>query len=181
MNALWLLLKNLVFTLVVPGFVAGWVPLHWFERYPHWPDAWGARQFGGAAAFGLGVLVFLHCQWLFATRGQGTPAPIDFRPLIRGIVRDLQAGDSRHAIASRFHNTIAAVIVEVCRRIRDADRLQRVCLSGGTFQNVYLLERAVRLLRAGDFEVFLHSAVPPNDGGIALGQAVIANAMLQGA
>ncbi|HEU5451539.1 MAG TPA: carbamoyltransferase HypF [Terriglobales bacterium] len=111
----------------------------------------------------------------------GTPAPIDFRPLIRGIVRDLQAGDSRHAIASRFHNTIAAVIVEVCRRIRDADRLQRVCLSGGTFQNVYLLERAVRLLRAGDFEVFLHSAVPPNDGGIALGQAVIANAMLQGA
>ena len=77
MKALWLLLKNLVFTLVVPGFVAGWVPLRWFERYPQWPDGWAAWQFGGAAALGVGALVFLHCQWLFATRGQGTPAPID--------------------------------------------------------------------------------------------------------
>jgi hydrogenase maturation protein HypF len=53
-----------------------------------------------------------------------------------------------------------------------------VCLSGGTFQNVYLLERAVSLLRADGFEVFLHAKVPPNDGGISLGQAVIANQAL---
>ena len=55
-----------------------------------------------------------------------------------------------------------------------------MCLSGGTFQNVFLLQRAVRGLRQSGFEIFLHAKVPPNDGGIALGQAVIANARLQG-
>ncbi len=82
-------------------------------------------------------------------------------------------------IAAAFHNTLAAAIVEVCRRIREADTLNRVCLSGGTFQNVFLLQRAVSGLRNSGFEVFLHAKVPPNDGGIALGQAVIANARLQ--
>jgi hydrogenase maturation protein HypF len=53
-----------------------------------------------------------------------------------------------------------------------------VCLTGGTFQNMYLLERAVGLLRDLGFEVFLRSRVPPNDGGISLGQAVIANEIL---
>ena len=107
-----------------------------------------------------------------------SPAEIDLRPLIRAIVRDLQRGESRSVIAARFHNTLANVIAEVCGRIRSSDGLDRVCLSGGTFQNMYLLERAVRRLRAQGLEVFLHSAVPPNDGGIALGQAVIANAVL---
>ncbi|MBV9087961.1 MAG: carbamoyltransferase HypF, partial [Acidobacteriaceae bacterium] len=106
------------------------------------------------------------------------PAVIDIRPMIREIVADLKNGRTKYAIASRFHNTIAAVIAEVCRRIRDSEHLNRVCLSGGTFQNMYLLERAVRSLRSLGFEVFLHSAVPPNDGGISLGQAVIANEIL---
>jgi hydrogenase maturation protein HypF len=116
----------------------------------------------------------------------GDPGRIDFRETVRAIVRDIQdagarVGDPRHTgvIASRFHNTIAEVIAEVCRRIRATDQLDRVCLSGGTFQNVYLLERATRLLRQAGFEVFLHSRVPPNDGGVALGQAVIANEILQ--
>jgi len=106
------------------------------------------------------------------------PAVIDIRPMIREIVADLRNGRTKYAIASRFHNTIAAVIAEVCRRIRGSEHLNRVCLSGGTFQNMYLLERAVRSLRSLGFEVFLHSAVPPNDGGISLGQAVIANEIL---
>jgi hydrogenase maturation protein HypF len=106
------------------------------------------------------------------------PAQIDVRPAIQNIVRDLKNGQTKGVIASRFHNTIAAVIAEVCRRIRESDRLNRVCLSGGTFQNIYVLESAVALLRRLGFEVFLHSLVPPNDGGIALGQAVIANEIL---
>jgi protein-S-isoprenylcysteine O-methyltransferase Ste14 len=77
MKAIWLLLKNLAFTALVPGFVAGWVPLRWFERRPRWPEPWGPWQFAGAALIVLGALVYLHCQWLFATRGQGTPAPVD--------------------------------------------------------------------------------------------------------
>lgn len=77
MNTLWLLLKNLLFTLLVPGFVVGWVPLNWFERHPHWPEAWRWPQYAGATLAGLGAAAFLSCQWLFAVRGRGTPAPID--------------------------------------------------------------------------------------------------------
>ncbi len=77
MNHLWLFLKNLAFTLIVPGFVVGWVPLHWFERHPQWPAVWRGPQYAGGGLALVGVAAFLSCQWLFATRGQGTPALID--------------------------------------------------------------------------------------------------------
>jgi protein-S-isoprenylcysteine O-methyltransferase Ste14 len=77
MKPLWLFLKNVVFTVFIPGFVAGWVPLRWFERRPQWPEEWRAPHYAGAIFVVLGVIIYLHCQWLFATRGQGTPAPID--------------------------------------------------------------------------------------------------------
>ncbi len=109
----------------------------------------------------------------------GNPWQIDVRPMIENIVRDVLAAKPTGWISAAFHNTVAAIIVEVCSRLRAADRINRVCLSGGTFQNVYLAERALRSLRAQGFEVFLHSKVPPNDGGISLGQAVIANASLK--
>jgi hydrogenase maturation protein HypF len=110
----------------------------------------------------------------------GEPAQVDLRPTIREIVRDVRRLDMRTReakaiVSTRFHNTMVAAIAEVCRRIRHSERLNRVCLSGGTFQNKYLAERAAALLRKLNFEVLLHSRVPPNDGGIALGQAVIAN------
>lgn len=77
MSAASLFLKNLLFTLIVPGFIAGWVPLRVFERRARWPESWAEFQFTGAALCVLGFLVYLYCQWLLATRGQGTPAPID--------------------------------------------------------------------------------------------------------
>ena len=101
---------------------------------------------------------------------------IDMRPAIESIVRDVLAQRPVSHIAAVFHNTVAAIVVEVCRRLAAAEQLHRVCLSGGTFQNIYLLERTVAGLRSNGFEVFLHAKVPPNDGGISLGQAVIANA-----
>jgi hydrogenase maturation protein HypF len=104
---------------------------------------------------------------------------IDLRPAIESIVRDVQADRPVGHIAALFHNTVAAIVVEVCRRLRAAERLDRVCLSGGTFQNSYLLERTVAGLRSSGLEVLLHAKVPPNDGGISLGQAVIANSKLQ--
>jgi len=106
------------------------------------------------------------------------PAQIDMRPTIEAIVRDLSKSKPASEIAACFHNTLAAAIVEACNRIRSSDGLTCVCLSGGTFQNMFLLERAVSRLRQNGFEVFLHAKVPPNDGSIALGQAVIANAIL---
>jgi hydrogenase maturation protein HypF len=110
--------------------------------------------------------------------GDGDVAQLDLRPMIEAIVRDLARGTPTSEIAAAFHNTLATVIVEMCRKIRQREALNRVCLSGGTFQNMLLLHRTVSGLRKSGFEVYLHAKVPPNDGGIALGQAVIATAVL---
>jgi len=104
---------------------------------------------------------------------------IDFRPTIERIVAEVRAGTLAAMVAARFHNTLAEAIVEVCRRLRAEEKLNRVCLSGGTFQNMKLLARTLAGLRRLEFEVFIHAQVPPNDGGIALGQAVIATEILR--
>jgi hydrogenase maturation protein HypF len=101
---------------------------------------------------------------------------LDFRPAIASIAREAAADHPWEAISAKFHNTLGEAIVEVSRRIRSDTGLQRVCLSGGTFQNMRLLTLAVTGLRGAGFEVFLHREVPCNDGGIALGQAAIAAA-----
>ncbi len=110
---------------------------------------------------------------------QSDPWQIDMRPAIEAIVDEVRHRKEAGYIAAKFHNTVAAVIVEVCRGLREREGLNRVCLSGGTFQNMYLLEHALAGLRGCGFEVFLHARVPPNDGGISLGQAVIANEIIR--
>jgi hydrogenase maturation protein HypF len=112
--------------------------------------------------------------------GATTPAEIDMRPAIDQIVREIRKRLPAGFIAAKFHNTIIAVITQICRRLRDSDGLQQVCLSGGTFQNCYLLERVIPALRNCGFEVYINRRVPANDGGIALGQAAIANAVTAG-
>jgi len=104
---------------------------------------------------------------------------VDFRPAIERIVAEVRGGVPAAVIAARFHNTVAESIAAVCRRLRAEEKLNRVCLSGGTFQNMKLLSRTLAGLRKLEFEVFIHARVPPNDGGIALGQAVIATEMLR--
>ena len=107
------------------------------------------------------------------------PILIDLRSTLRALVADHTAGKPREEIAARFHLTLAAAVVEVCLRIRSGHALNHICLSGGTFQNHTLLVSVVLELRRCGFDVFLHSAVPANDGGIALGQAVVANQLLR--
>jgi hydrogenase maturation protein HypF len=109
----------------------------------------------------------------------GAPFQIDVRPMIEAIVRDVIAGAAVGEISARFHFTMARVIAASCDRLRASHGLARVCLSGGTFQNLRLLGHAATLLREGGFEVFIHHRAPANDGGIALGQAVIASARLR--
>jgi len=104
---------------------------------------------------------------------------VDFRPAIERMVAEVRAGVQPPVIAARFHNAVAEAIVEVCRRVRTDEKLNRVCLSGGTFQNMKLLARTLAGLRKLEFEVFIHAQVPPNDGGIALGQAVVATETLR--
>lgn len=106
----------------------------------------------------------------------GVPFEIDLRETIRALTRDYLKGTAAPAVSARFHRTIARVVAASCARIRNGISLNRVCLSGGTFQNLRLLHHSVNELRAIGFETFVHHRVPPNDGGISLGQAVIADA-----
>jgi len=110
----------------------------------------------------------------------GEPFQIDARPMIEAIVGEVRGGVAVGEISARFHLTMARVVADACVRIRDGSGIARVCLSGGTFQNLRLLGHAVGLLRERGFEVFVHRRVPTNDGGLALGQAVIASCALEG-
>jgi hydrogenase maturation protein HypF len=110
----------------------------------------------------------------FEIAARQRPWKLDFGPTLRAILDDKRAGAPVGVMAGRFHNTIAAAVVRVCRYLRGQRNLNRVALSGGVFQNALLLRRAVEGLRAQRFEVFTNQLVPPNDGGLSLGQAAVA-------
>jgi hydrogenase maturation protein HypF len=99
---------------------------------------------------------------------------IDPIPIIKGVLKDLQREIPISVISEKFHNTIAGIIVEMCRRISQETNRKRVVLSGGVFQNMFLLRKTVTELHSEDFKVYTHHRVPTNDGGISLGQAAIA-------
>ncbi len=98
-------------------------------------------------------------------------------PVIDGIVDDLKAGVPGPVIARRFHNTIVNIIVDASVQLRKETGISQVALTGGVFQNSILMECAVRKLEENGFSTLVHQLVPPNDGGISLGQAVSANFM----
>ena len=118
-------------------------------------------------------------EWPFFPNPDETPLAIDPAPVIRAVARDVQAGVDVSTIAARFHNTVARMVAEVCNKLREQTGLNEVALSGGVWQNVLLLERTLNLLQKSGFTVYTHRLVPPNDGGLSLGQAAIANARLR--
>jgi hydrogenase maturation protein HypF len=111
-----------------------------------------------------------------ATRDSQPALQIDSAPVIRDVVGDVRIGIPPNVIAAKLHNGLAVTIRDVCVRLREESDLNEVALSGGVFQNVTLLGRVLPLLREAGFTVYTHRLVPPNDGGLALGQAVIAAA-----
>ncbi len=100
-------------------------------------------------------------------------------PVVRAAVEDLLEGRAAAEVSAKFHNGVASLVAEVARRVRDERKLNRVALSGGVFQNMFLLEGVCRMLRRDGFEVFTHGRVPTNDGGISLGQAAVADARIK--
>jgi hydrogenase maturation protein HypF len=104
-----------------------------------------------------------------------TPAIIDPAPVLRAIVRDYRAGVAAGVIGARFHNAVADLIVNVARDAGAATAARTIALSGGVFQNALLLRLVLDGLRRSGFEVMTHRRVPPNDGGIALGQLMVGN------
>ena len=105
-----------------------------------------------------------------------SPWTLDLRPLVRQVVHDATRGTAAAIISARFHNTIAAATAAMVRAAAGAHGAFPVVLTGGCFQNQRLAEGVLREL-ADEFTVYLHERVPPGDGGIALGQAVVAGAI----
>jgi hydrogenase maturation protein HypF len=95
-------------------------------------------------------------------------------PIIRGVMGDLSKGYSVSVVSVKFHNTLIRMLTELCSRIGRERGLNRVVLSGGVFQNARLLTGLSSALERRGLEVYSHRLVPTNDGGLALGQAVIA-------
>ncbi len=105
---------------------------------------------------------------------EGEPMQIDCAKLVSDIAADVLARVSVAEISAKFNNAVADLILRLAVKFRTRENINKVALSGGCFQNVALLRASVLRLREHDFEIFTHRQVPPNDGGLALGQAVIA-------
>ncbi|HLV35012.1 MAG TPA: carbamoyltransferase HypF [Spirillospora sp.] len=99
---------------------------------------------------------------------------IDWEPMVCAVLADLREKQPVSLIAAKFHNTLVEMMVAVARRIGEP----RIVLTGGCFQNVYLTERAITRLQEAGFQPYWHQQVPPNDGGIALGQMLAAAQMM---
>lgn len=126
-----------------------------------------ARQFGASVS---------PYEWKV---GEAERLVIDPTPLISEIVADLNRNVEVAAIARRFHLSVAELIVDVCSRLRERSGLSTVALTGGVFQNRLLVELTVPALRDAGFVELRHSQVPPNDGGISLGQVAIGRAYVR--
>jgi hydrogenase maturation protein HypF len=141
----------------------------------------GVRQtanYEAQAAIEFEALVDQHVKSSYQfTLPTGGATGIDAAPVLQAVVADVLAGVVPGIIAARFHNAVADLILEVSVWLRGRKGLQEIALSGGVFQNTSLLQRVVERLRAANFTVLTHHHVPPNDGGLALGQAVIASWM----
>jgi hydrogenase maturation protein HypF len=135
-------------------------------------------NYEGQAAIELEAIASRSCDGAYEFVFDGIGKVIKAETVIRGAVEDLLNGMSPKDVSAKFHLGVARLIAETARRIRDERGLNRVVLSGGVFQNMLLLSHTCGLLAKDGFKVFTHSRVPPNDGGISLGQAAIANARL---
>jgi hydrogenase maturation protein HypF len=108
------------------------------------------------------------------TEQQDRVLRVSVRDFIRGVIADIGREKAPERIAFRFHQSLADVVTRACLRICEASHCRRVALSGGSFQNMLLLEACLERLEASGIEVLTHQEIPPNDGCISFGQAAIA-------
>ncbi|MCK4307692.1 carbamoyltransferase HypF, partial [candidate division WOR-3 bacterium] len=137
-------------------------------------------NYEGQAAIELEMIVDENCieEYNYEIKSQNSMLIIAPAQIFAGIIEDLKSKRALSIISAKFHNTIGSIIRDVVLRIRELFDLNEVVLSGGVFQNMFLLHNAVGKLREDGFNVYTHHKVPTNDGGISLGQVVIANARI---
>jgi len=117
--------------------------------------------------------------YVYALPQEDGMTQVDVRPMILQIVSDLETGLHPAHISRRFHSTIVDLTGAVCVRMRQQHHVQQIILSGGVFLNEFLQVNALLRLQDLGFDVYCHRTAPANDGGIALGQLVVANAMIR--
>jgi hydrogenase maturation protein HypF len=134
----------------------------------------GVSTFEGEAAIALEAHASegIAGAYPFDIRGV-EPVEVDFGPALRGIINDLVEGTGKGVIAAKFHNTVIEALIEVVGSLSGQTGIKDVVLSGGVFQNDYLLTGAMGGLEALGLRVYTNEAVPVNDAGVSLGQAYI--------
>ena len=119
-----------------------------------------------------------ECYDLEIVKIECKPLQLDLRKMTKQLITDIQKGQTAAVISAKFHNGLAAGLLEMAKATRKSKELDTVALSGGVFCNRYLANRLIELLRKNDFRVLCNREVPSNDGGISLGQAAIAAKLL---
>ncbi len=140
------------------------------------------NQFEGQAAMALEFLAEEVCtdavyplDLITDSDSSDTPAIVDWEPMIKAILNDITDQKPVAKISATFHNTLAEASVKVAKHVGE----KKIVLSGGCFQNKYLTEQTVKRLTVEGFAVYWHQRIPPNDGGISLGQVVAAGLVLK--
>ena len=131
------------------------------------------NNYEGQAAMMLGFsaeLASTDATYDFSIAAGKSGLEVDWAPMIRELLQDIKGRVSPDEMAAKFHNTLAGIIVDVARQVGE----KNVVLTGGCFQNRYLTERAIAGLHNAGFVPYWHHRIPPNDGGIALGQIMAA-------
>ncbi len=139
------------------------------------------NTFEGEAAMALESLVRdgIENDYPVVLGGADGYIEVDVSPMVRAIIGELVRGGDRSVIATKFHNTIANTVVSVATAIRRSRGITKVALSGGTFQNLFLLQRTSALLSAQGMDVYRNVQMPPNDACISLGQAYLVRERLK--
>jgi len=108
------------------------------------------------------------------TNRTGEPLQLDLGKMVKALIADIRKGLTNNIISAKFHNCLAAGLLEMAKAARESTKLNTVALSGGVFCNRYLTNRCIKLLKKTDFSVLFNRDVPSNDGDISVGQAAIA-------
>ncbi|MEC4574993.1 carbamoyltransferase HypF [Streptomyces virginiae] len=130
----------------------------------------------GASGAGPGYAFGLRLPPHPASHAVAGPVVADPAPLLAAVVADVRAGTAPGLIAAGFHAGVTALVAELCGLARERHGLDTVALTGGVFANTLLSSACARTLRAAGFTVLRHGRVPPNDGGLSLGQLMVAAA-----
>ena len=139
------------------------------------------NTFEGEAAMALESLTRdgIDGEYVVELKQEKSYTVLDFSATIGGIVRDMDRKISKEEMSTKFHNTVASIIRTMVRRLKESSGVSEVALSGGTFQNLYLLNRTIRLLSQDGMNVYRNEKVPCNDACISLGQAYLVRERLK--